>query len=134
MKFKRKMLSEQEIIKGLRALKDIPGRDPEIINSSKNAYLAEITKTSSSVSASQEARHIGWIANLLLRKEPLRMSTLGTIILIISLNRWRKRCHSRISTEQSPGQQPLPGEITDRGYPVQFLPAIPMPSGSYPCN
>lgn len=79
------MLSEQEIIQGLRALKDVPVRDPEVINSSKNAYLAEISKTRLSVSASREARHTGWIANLFIRKEPLRMSTLGTLILIISL-------------------------------------------------
>ena len=85
MKLKRKMLSEQEIIDGLRALKDIPARDPDIINSSKNAYLAEISKTRLSVSTSREARHTGWIANLFIRKEPLRMSTLGTLILIISL-------------------------------------------------
>jgi hypothetical protein len=83
--FKRKLLSEKEIISGLRALKGIPARDPEIINSSKNTYLAEITKSRLSVSASEEARHTGWIANLFLRKEPLRMSTLGTIILIISM-------------------------------------------------
>jgi hypothetical protein len=83
--FKRKFLSEKEIISGLRALKGIPARDPEIINSSKNTYLAEITKSRLSVSASEEARHTGWIANLFLRKEPLRMSTLGTIILIISM-------------------------------------------------
>lgn len=83
--FKRKLLSRKEIISGLKALNDIPARDPEIINSSKNAYLAEITKSSLAVSASEEARHTGWIANLFLRKEPLRMSTVGTIILIISM-------------------------------------------------
>ena len=85
MKLKRKMLSDQEIIDGLRALKDIPARDPERINSSRNAYLAEISKTRLSVSTSRVTRHTGWIANLFIRKEPLRMSTLGTLILIISL-------------------------------------------------
>jgi len=82
---KRKTLSEQEMIEGLKALKDVPGRDPEIMKSSRNAYIAEVAKIRSAVSESQESRRTGWIANLFIRKEPLRMSTLGTIVLIISL-------------------------------------------------
>lgn len=85
MKQKEKNPTEQEIIEGLKALKEIPAREPANVNYSKNTYLAEVAETLSSVSARQEERHTGWIANLFMRKEPLRMSTLGTIILAISL-------------------------------------------------
>jgi hypothetical protein len=85
MKHNKNHPSDWELIETLGTLKEIPPRDPARIKAGKDAFLFEAARLRKGVSLRQESRHNQWNTNLFSRKEPIRMTTLGTIILAISL-------------------------------------------------
>jgi hypothetical protein len=85
MKLKKIQPSDLDLIETLGTLKDIPPRDPAKIKTGKDTFMFEAAKLRRSVSPRQELRHTGWSTNIFSRKEPLKMTTLGTFILAISL-------------------------------------------------
>jgi DNA segregation ATPase FtsK/SpoIIIE-like protein len=76
---------DQEMINALKSLRDVPERTPECIEKARTAYLSEVKNIAAPVSAIKNNRHKEWIANLLPRKENYKMSTLGTILLVLTL-------------------------------------------------
>lgn len=85
MKETKKGPSDWDLIEALGTLKEVPARDPAKIRAGKDAFLFEAAKSRKSVSPRQQSRHTGWNPNLFGWKEPIKMTTLGTIILAISL-------------------------------------------------
>jgi hypothetical protein len=76
---------EKELINALKSLQDVPARDPQTVIKARNAFLTEVTKYKQPVTADTNRRLKEWITNLFIRKEPIKMSTLGTIMLVFSL-------------------------------------------------
>ncbi len=76
---------DQEMLNALKSLQDVPERTPERIEKARMAYLSDVKNIAEPVSAIKNNRHKEWIANLLPRKENYKMSTLGTILLVLTL-------------------------------------------------
>jgi hypothetical protein len=81
----KKQLSDRELFEALEALKEVPPRTPAKIKSGKDAFMFDVAKVRAAVSPRQESRHTGWISNVFIRKESRKMSSLGTLLLVISL-------------------------------------------------
>ena len=77
--------TDGDLLETLASLKEVPARDPAKIKAGKDTFMFEAAQLRNSVSLRQKSRHTGWKPNLFGRKEPLRMTTFGTIILAISL-------------------------------------------------
>lgn len=79
---------EEQGARLLGELKAVPPRDPERAERGRAQYLARATDfrdSHASVSPPVKARHKGWMTILTWRKEPIPMSTLATLIVIVSL-------------------------------------------------
>jgi hypothetical protein len=85
MKEIKKRPSDWDLVEALGTLKEVPARDPVKIKAGKDTFMFEAAKLRKNVSLHQKSRHTGWNPNLFSRKEPLKMTTFGTIILAISL-------------------------------------------------
>ena len=85
MKETKNRPSDWDVIEALGTLKEVPARDPVKIKAGKDTFIFEAAKLRNSVSPRQESRHTGWNPNIFGWKEPIKMTTLGTIILAISL-------------------------------------------------
>ncbi|MGA9398290.1 MAG: DUF5667 domain-containing protein [Anaerolineaceae bacterium] len=85
MKKEDRIKFDRKIEKALKSLTTVPARNPVTISQARRIYLAEAAKLWQPVSTHSNTRHIGCIANLLPRKEHFKMSTLGTILLVLTL-------------------------------------------------
>lgn len=77
---------DPEIRHRLEILRDVPGRDRRKASQGRARFLYQAQEMRQAVSQSGRARHKGWIAIPLFRKkEPVRMSTLAAVLVILSL-------------------------------------------------
>ncbi|TFH37317.1 MAG: hypothetical protein E4G99_02865 [Anaerolineales bacterium] len=65
------------------ALHQVPERNPERIQASRQAFLAQARKLQPGVSMQQKSRHIGWTT--MFRKERSPMLTLARIVVLVAI-------------------------------------------------
>jgi hypothetical protein len=78
------LTNEKLLSRWFESLKQLlPVRDSVTVEKSRNEFLRKAQIFSTGVSAAPKRRHIGWIFNF--GKEPKRMTTLVTLVLVLSI-------------------------------------------------
>ncbi len=75
---------DPRLIPDFERLAQAPERDPQAAAVGRANFLAQAETFKTAVSPAAKARHTGWIS-LFFKKEPIKMTTLSTLILIASL-------------------------------------------------
>ncbi len=76
--------SDPEVVSLLEKLRPVPSPDPASVAHGRAAFLEQARTLAPTVSPAVERRHKGWMY-LFIRKEPLKMSTLASVLLILTL-------------------------------------------------
>jgi uncharacterized membrane protein YgcG len=75
---------DPRLIPDFERLSQAPQRNPQAAAAGRAAFIAQAETLKAAVSPAVKARHTGWIS-IFYRKEPYKMTTLSTLLLIVSL-------------------------------------------------
>jgi hypothetical protein len=101
---------EPKLVERLESLRDVQPREQAAAQHGKALFLAQAKSVKTVVSAAQDWRHKGWIS-LLFRKEPYRMTTLATIMLVLTLVFGGAGATAYASQESNPDQALYPVKL-----------------------